>query len=523
MPAMVALTLIATTAWGQHPMQRPHITGPTGGGSRIKPCSRLRTPGSCSPGASTDVIRYIPPPRSAQSGGLRLEIRPASATVSVDGRYAGLVSDFDGDAERLVLTPGSHSLLMQATGYEPLEIVTMTRAGYTTIYRGALSPAPPAAQIPNGFAPIDVRAPAPPRALLAGGQTSLVYELHVTSVSSQSLTLEAVDVMDRAAVDGEPPLLHLEGAAVQQASRLIGEPPESAETSVVAAGRTVVVFVWMALPSSAVIPAALTHRFTVKMAGKEGPTVVVPGIDVQVSAQKAPVIGPPLEGDHWLAANGPDNGSHHRRALIALTAEARIAQRFAIDWVRLFENGRTVQGDPRDNASYRAFGAKVLAVADGVVLETVDGLPENVPDPVARAVPITPATVSGNYILLDIGGDAYAVYAHLQPGSLRVKKGDRVRRGQTLALLGNTGNSTEPHLHFHISDRPSALDSEGIPYALSSFGVEADPQVITPALGPLGGSLEINSSGLAAWKGTMPRLHKGEMPLLNTIVTFPNR
>jgi murein DD-endopeptidase MepM/ murein hydrolase activator NlpD len=386
----------------------------------------------------------------------------------------------------------------------------------------ALVATPGSASTANVFAPIDARVPVPPRALVAGGQTSLVYEIHVTNSSSQSLTLEAVDVMDRAAVESAPPLLHLQGSAVAEASRLIGEPLESAETSVIPAGRTAAVFVWVALGSGEV-PAALTHRFTIKMSGKDAATVIIPGVDVPVSARKAPVIGPPLEGDHWLAGNGPDNGTGHRRALISLTGEARIAQRFAIDWVRLFENGRTYQGDPHENASYRAFGAKVLAVGDGVVLETVDGVPENIPDPVARAVPITPATVSGNYILLDLGGDAYAVYAHLQPGSLRVKKGDPVRRGQTLALVGNTGNSTEPHLHFHIADRPSALDSEGIPYAFSSFSVEAGPQAITPALRPLGGSLEIGPSGLAVWKGTAPGHREAEMPLLNMIVTFPGR
>jgi murein DD-endopeptidase MepM/ murein hydrolase activator NlpD len=209
--------------------------------------------------------------------------------------------------------------------------------------------------------------------------------------------------------------------------------------------------------------------------------------------------------------------------LLAIAGEGRIAQRFAIDWVRLFEDGRTFRGDPRSNDSYRAFGAKVLAVADGVVIDAVDGLPENVPDPVARAVPITPATVSGNYILLDLGDAAYAVYAHLQPGSLKVRKGDRVRRGQLLALVGNTGNSSEPHLHFHIADRPSPIDAEGIPYAFASFALEAEPQVVTSALRPLGGSLEIGPSGLAAWNTGAPQRREKEIPLRNAIVAFLNR
>jgi murein DD-endopeptidase MepM/ murein hydrolase activator NlpD len=98
-----------------------------------------------------------------------------------------------------------------------------------------------------------------------------------------------------------------------------------------------------------------------------------------------------------------------------------------------------------------------------------DGIPENVPGLASRAVPITIDTVGGNHIILELEKGRYAFYAHLQPGSLRVKAGDRVKQGQTMALLGNTGNSTEPHLHFHVSDGNSPLGSEGVPYVLASW------------------------------------------------------
>lgn len=143
-PAVIALIAIATIADAQLPIAEPHVPGPIDGGgggrSGIRPCSSLLGPGSCSPGPSVDVTRYIPPPRSAASGGLRLQIRPASAAVYVDGRYAGRVKEFDGNSKRLVLTPGSHSVVVRAPGYDLLEIETRTRAGETTIYRGTLSP-----------------------------------------------------------------------------------------------------------------------------------------------------------------------------------------------------------------------------------------------------------------------------------------------------------------------------------------------------------------------------------------------
>ena len=85
-------------------------------------------------------------------------------------------------------------------------------------------------------------------------------------------------------------------------------------------------------------------------------------------------------------------------------------------------------------------------------MEVKDGIPENVPGANSRAVPITLETVGGNHVIIDIGGGHYAFYAHLKPGGIRVKLGDKVKRGQVIGLVGNTGNSTEPHLHFHISD-----------------------------------------------------------------------
>ena len=187
------------------------------------------------------------------------------------------------------------------------------------------------------------------------------------------------------------------------------------------------------------------------------------------------------------------------------------------------DDGRTLRGDPLKNESDRAFGANVLAVADGTIVSIVDGIPENVPDPVKRAVPITPETLGGNYILLDLGDDVFAFYGHLQPGSLKVGKGDRVRRGQVLALVGNTGNSTEPHLHFHLADRASAFDAEGIPYVYSSFDVEAAPEFITPAIVPFGNSLAIDESGLARWREAKPQQRQRELPMRNTIVSFGNR
>jgi murein DD-endopeptidase MepM/ murein hydrolase activator NlpD len=149
--------------------------------------------------------------------------------------------------------------------------------------------------------------------------------------------------------------------------------------------------------------------------------------------------------------------------------KARIAQRFAIDWLKLGADGRSFDGDRKLNKNFHAYGAEALAVADATVIAIKDGIPENEPGLASRAVLMTLETVGGNFVVLQLRRDRYAFYAHLQPGSLRVKPGDVVKRGQVLGLVGNSGNSTEPHLHFHVSDGPSPLGSSGMPYVLDAY------------------------------------------------------
>jgi murein DD-endopeptidase len=125
-------------------------------------------------------------------------------------------------------------------------------------------------------------------------------------------------------------------------------------------------------------------------------------------------------------------------------------------------------------------------------------------------VPINLETVGGNYIILDLGKGYFAFYAHLQPKSVRVKIGGKVRRGQVIALLGNSGQSDAPHLHFHIADAPSPLGAEGLPYVFGSFEVQG----VLPSLRVL-----INGQG---WKPIAPADKRNlEIPSFNQVVRFP--
>jgi len=137
----------------------------------------------------------------------------------------------------------------------------------------------------------------------------------------------------------------------------------------------------------------------------------------------------------------------------------------------------------------------VLAIADGRVVTAKDGLPDNIPghnEAFHPAVPITLETVAGNMITIDLGGGQFAYYMHLQPRSLRVKAGERVRRGQVLAGVGCSGDAHEPHLHFEVTDSSKPLAGEGMPYVIdwySRTGASGTPTEIRRRELPLNGSV----------------------------------
>ena len=183
------------------------------------------------------------------------------------------------------------------------------------------------------------------------------------------------------------------------------------------------------------------------------------------------VIGPPLAGTGWVAINGCCGpGGVHRATGLPVNGDVHYAQRFAIDWMRLDAQGRIINGSLNDVRSYTSYGADVLAVADGVVVGVLDSLQDQVPPNLPDPATINLGNVDGNHVVLDLGQGRYAFYAHLQQGSVKVALGQRVSRGQVLGKLGNTGNSSAPHLHFHIMDGPSVLGSSGLPYVIDSFG-----------------------------------------------------
>lgn len=149
---------------------------------------------------------------------------------------------------------------------------------------------------------------------------------------------------------------------------------------------------------------------------------------------------------------------------------ATVDQRFAYDLV-VTRNGKTHPEGKTANEDHYAYGLPILAPAAGTVTVAVDGVPDNVPGK------MNPAQPPGNHVVLDHGNGEFSLLAHFKPGTLKVKKGDRVEAGQTLGLCGNSGNSSEPHLHYHLQNGPAFHDGEGLPAPFVDY--EADGKAVT--------------------------------------------
>ncbi|HEX4682589.1 MAG TPA: M23 family metallopeptidase [Gemmatimonadaceae bacterium] len=357
------------------------------------------------------------------------------------------------------------------------------------------------AQIPPS---IEFSVPKPPTVANSDSGAFLSYELHVTNLTAAPVTLRGIEVFD---ADRQAPVFTLNDG-VAPLSRVIGRPGPpvpTTEAATIGAGLRAYVYLWIPVDPKHP-PGRLEHRLVFQR-GTDTNRVVLTGARIPVT-REAVTISPPIRGE-WAAFNGPSNSSGHRRLVLALEGHAAIGQRFAIDYLQVDSSGASHRGDAADNANYYDYGTELHAVADGVIAAVKDSIPQNVPGATSRAVPITMETVGGNFVAIDIGGGKYALYAHVQPGSLRVKVGDHVKRGQVVALLGNSGNSTEPHVHFQIADGPSFLAAEGLPYA-TDFDVVGQCGIVT-------------ENGRAAVKCTRHapvRVHDG-IPLQNELVRFP--
>lgn len=341
----------------------------------------------------------------------------------------------------------------------------------------------------------------------------VLYELRLTNTKRLPATIQRVEVLS-----GKRVLASFADAALVDRLRTL--QPAPAEHAQLGPDVARWLFVELTFRRRASIPRTISHRVSVLATERPNSTEPTPQTYTVAHTRlrrAAPVsVGPPLRGPGWIPLNACcTHELTHRGSVQSINGTIFNAQRFAIDFVRMDGAGLIVKGDPAVSANYSAYDADVIAATSGKVVETVDGLQDQIPGSLPDRSTLTTQTLDGNHIVIRSDDGTYAFYAHLRPGSLKVRRGQRVRRGQLLGHLGNTGNSSAPHLHFHITDGPDVLGSEGLPFVFDQLGYEGrlDTQRSPEA-----------TSFVGRWdehRRARPSARRREMPLGLTIVSFP--
>jgi murein DD-endopeptidase len=352
---------------------------------------------------------------------------------------------------------------------------------------------------------IDMRVSVKPAPLAIEGHDNLVYELHITNFTSAETVLRRIEVLD----DTGRLLTSLSGEAL---ARSIDLPGAQSTSLTLDPGRFAVVYFWITLPESQTSPDSLQHRVTLRARSDAGfVETIVDASAVPVGSVESTPLQAPLGAGKWVAAYDPDLARGHRRVFYALDGRARLPHRYALDLFRINDDGNLVNGDRSELTNWHGYGAEVLAVANGTVADTRDGLPDRLIGPSMQRLSLHEH--SGNHIVLDIGDGRFAVYEHLQPGSLTVKTGDSVVAGQVIGRVGNSGSSPfGPHLHFHVADANGILNAESLPYVFEGFAVEAAYE-----------SVATFAAGEQPVAAPEPVVRQHEFPARNAVLRFDIR
>lgn len=359
---------------------------------------------------------------------------------------------------------------------------------------------------------LDVRVDVPPTAFAGSDdQTHLAYELIVTGLSGTNVArFERVEVFGDS--DSKPLISYASSDLDERVMRPEADP-KVRYGRLISSSTTALIHVWITLAKDHAVPRTLRHSFAVS--AEDGSAVFAGEARVAVHSATPLIVGPPLRGAAWLVHNGPgQHRSPHWGSALLNKRGATIPQRYAIDFIGVDENGSAVRGDVRksSNEDWIGFGSEVLAVTDGVVHAARDGLADNQP----LVEPPPPASPSasdsyGNYVILAVDDHTFVHYAHLQRNSVAVKAGQRVRRGQVIGRLGNSGNTNGAHLHFNITDGALPEDAQGLPFVFDAFA----------SLGKTTPDIALGADPSSGRPPFSPSKRGKQLPLDGTVVRFP--
>jgi len=345
------------------------------------------------------------------------------------------------------------------------------------------------------------------------GLTHLAYALMFTNTWSIQATLLSLEVIDAATgkASGKNRVLDIKNEDVTGEWKVLSIPAtldKANYSTQLGPGQSGVMFFDVTYSDASQVPCAIAHRIrvTVPPNPHRPSNFTVTSRPVKISTMQAIVLGPPFRGEGWVNGNGCclEIGPH-RFVTNAMNGTLDPSEQFAIDWVKIDAQGRAIRTDGAKPEDWLDYGVDLLAVADGTVVEVVRDLPDVAPNKAPEELTIP--QIAGNRVILDLGSGRYAMYAHMVPNSATVNVGDRVKKGQKIGLLGNSGNTTAPHLHFQIMDAPSSLDVTSLPFVFEHMQLQGRIHVDLEALDveiskPTG--VKLDTRGTNSADGTMP-------------------
>lgn len=349
----------------------------------------------------------------------------------------------------------------------------------------------------------------PLRVAGSDGMDHLEYDLIVTNAFPEPVTVARIEVLG-----GYGQVLQrLEGDAVAEITQpLIGMGP----TKQVPASAAVGIVIDLIVPPDDA-HAQIDHRITYEFQPDSTlssiiGSFVVDGPLLTVDPRPAVVIAPPLHGPGWLTFSGCGNPpSLHRSIRLPIDGRSYAKpETFAIDWIQMAE-GRPFAGNGARNEEWHCYGAKVTSATAGKVVAVSNGMPDETPNVLPENVH-EPVDYGGNHVTVQVEDGVWAFYGHLIADSIAVAVGDRVVAGELLGLLGNSGNSTAPHLHFGLLDGPDPLANNSLPMVFDFYTLLGvlDEGARDTFLAPAGPASTVGTS----------RPEQGRLPLNWTVTDF---
>lgn len=338
------------------------------------------------------------------------------------------------------------------------------------------------------------------------GRGHLVYNLVITNVFTAGVTLNSLEV--RA---GGKTVLNLRGRDLAESIRPFGGggPVQGIDVS---SSAVIYVDVPLARSKGRKAPKRIRNRISYTFPA-DAPVGAVIGRrnvtrDLKVDRRGSLVVAPPLRGGGWSSANGCcDPSVPHRSTVLSANGRFVSPETFAVDYIRIVD-GHVHRNGGLLNTDWAGYEAPVLAATGGRVVWTGNDRPEVPPFTGLDDNPSVtkPTHFRGNGVVVRVRPGVFAHYYHLLKGSVRVRKGQRVRVGRRLGALGNSGNTNGAHLHFALSDGPHPLTSNSLPFEIDRSRFQGNA-----ALGPIPGELILTGKSRG-----MRRAH----PLLSSVSRY---